>query len=84
MDIRMDLLERIFLWLGDVYDAHISERVYKEAFSHDRSREIILSGSGKDFDSDIVEAFVSSEDEFIAIGKRYVDTEKETISLTNR
>lgn len=72
------------LALGDVYDAHISERVYKEAFSHDRSREIILSGSGKNFDPDIVEAFVSSEDEFIAIGKRYVDIEKETISLTKR
>lgn len=72
------------LALGDVYDAHISERVYKEAFSHDRSREIILSGSGKNFDSDIVEAFVSAEDEFIAIGKRYVDTEKETTFLSKR
>jgi putative two-component system response regulator len=69
------------LALGDVYDAHISKRVYKEAFSHAKSREIILSGSGKDFDPDIVEAFVSSEDEFITIGKRYVDTEKETASL---
>jgi len=65
------------LALGDVYDAHISKRVYKEAFSHSESREIILSGSGKRFDPDIVEAFVSLEDEFIAISKRYVDTEKE-------
>jgi putative two-component system response regulator len=69
------------LALGDVYDAHISKRVYKEAFSHSESREIILSGSGKRFDPDIVEAFVSSEDEFIAISKRYIDTEKETASL---
>ncbi len=72
------------LALGDVYDAQTSERVYKEAFSHAMSRDIILSGSGKNFDPDIVEAFVSSEDEFIAISKRYVDTEKETISLTKR
>ncbi|MEE8189974.1 MAG: HD domain-containing phosphohydrolase [Candidatus Scalindua sediminis] len=72
------------LALGDVYDAQTSERVYKEAFSHAMSREIILSGSGKNFDPDIVEVFVSSEDEFIAIGKRYVDIEKETISLTKR
>jgi putative two-component system response regulator len=69
------------LALGDVYDAQTFERVYKEAFSHSESREIILSGSGERFDPDIVEAFVSSEDEFIAIGKRYVDTEKETTSL---
>ncbi|KKM82381.1 hypothetical protein LCGC14_1320200 [marine sediment metagenome] len=72
------------LALGDVYDAQTSERVYKEAFSHDRSREIILSGSGKNFDSDIVEAFVSAEDEFIAISKRYVDIEKETTFLSKR
>jgi putative two-component system response regulator len=69
------------LALGDVYDAHISKRIYKEAFSHAKSREIILSGSGKNFDPDVVEAFISSEDEFIAISKRYVDTEKETVSL---
>jgi response regulator RpfG family c-di-GMP phosphodiesterase len=67
--------------LGDVYDAHISKRVYKDAFSHSESREIILSGSGKNFDPDIVDAFISSENEFIAISKRYVDTEKETSSL---
>ncbi|MFQ5714936.1 MAG: response regulator [Candidatus Scalinduaceae bacterium] len=72
------------LALGDVYDAQTTERVYKEAFSHAMSREIILSGSGKDFDSDVVEAFVSAEDEFIAIGKRYVDTEKETTFLSKR
>jgi putative two-component system response regulator len=72
------------LALGDVYDAQTSERVYKEAFSHAMSREIILSGSGKNFDPDIVEAFVSSEDEFIAIGKRYVDTKKETTFLSKR
>jgi putative two-component system response regulator len=67
--------------LGDVYDAHISKRVYKDAFSHSESREIILSGSGKNFDPDIVDTFISSENEFIAISKRYVDTEKETASL---
>ncbi len=72
------------LALGDVYDAHISKRVYKEAFSHAKSREIILNGSGKDFDPDIVKAFVSAEDEFIAISKRYVDTEKETVFLAKR
>ncbi len=69
------------LALGDVYDATISKRVYKEAFSHSESREIILNGSGKNFDPDIVDAFISSEDEFIAISKRYVDTEKDTTSL---
>lgn len=72
------------LALGDVYDAHISKRVYKEAFSHNKSREIILRGSGKNFDPDIVEAFISSEDEFIAISRRYVDNEKETTSLAKK
>lgn len=66
--------------LGDVYDALTSKRCYKDAFSHTRSREIILAGCGKHFDPDIVDAFVSSEDEFISIRESYVDTESEAMS----
>ncbi|NMT18556.1 HD domain-containing protein, partial [Vibrio parahaemolyticus] len=33
--------------LADVYDALISKRVYKPAFSHEKAREIILEGRGK-------------------------------------
>ncbi len=50
--------------LADVYDALTSARPYKEAFSHDKAREIILSGSGQHFDPDIVDVFLRHEKEF--------------------
>ena len=59
--------------LADVYDALTSKRVYKEAFPHERSRSILLEDSGKSFDPEIVDAFVSTEKEFIAIRKEYRD-----------
>jgi putative two-component system response regulator len=42
----------------DVYDALISERVYKPAFTHESAVSIIREGSGSQFDPDIVEAFL--------------------------
>ncbi|HEX3871952.1 MAG TPA: HD domain-containing phosphohydrolase [Pirellulales bacterium] len=56
--------------LADVYDALTTARVYKPAYSHDVARSIILEGRGKHFDPDIVEAFLTSEQEFVAIHHR--------------
>ena len=61
------LCARIFA-IADVYDALISKRVYKKAFSHDVAKSIILEKPGEQFDPDIVEAFVRCEEEFQAIG----------------
>lgn len=55
------------LAVGDVYDALTSKRCYKEAFSHERSRDIILEGRGTAFDPAIVDAFLEAEEEFKAI-----------------
>lgn len=52
--------------LADVYDALMSKRVYKEPFSHDIARSIIIEEKGKHFDPDIVEAFLQNEDAFVA------------------
>ncbi len=57
--------------LADVYDALTSRRVYKEAFTHDLARSMIVSGSGSHFDPDIVNAFLACEDQFIAIRRQY-------------
>ena len=62
--------------LADVYDALRSKRVYKEAFSHEKSREIIIDGKGSHFDPDIVEAFLAVEDEFIRVANTYLDNEE--------
>ena len=45
--------------VADVYDALTSKRVYKEAYSPEKSREIIRSEAGAHFDPVIVEAFES-------------------------
>ncbi len=50
--------------LADVYDALTSVRIYKEAFSHQKAKEIITSESGKHFDPEIVEAFLAHEATF--------------------
>jgi putative two-component system response regulator len=60
--------------LADVYDALISERVYKTAFSHDTAREIILEGRGTQFDPEIVDAFLRCEKEFIATHQQFMES----------
>jgi len=61
------------LALADVYDALTSKRCYKEGFSHARSLEIIIDGSGKHFDPDVVDAFVKTQNDFVSIKERYLD-----------
>ncbi len=53
--------------LVDVYDALTSKRSYKEAFSHETAREIIVSSRATHFAPDVVDAFLQSEDQFIRI-----------------
>lgn len=50
--------------VADVYDAVTTKRPYKEPFSHERACKIITDSSGKQFDPDVVEAFVATECEF--------------------
>ena len=59
--------------LADVYDALISRRVYKPAFSPDTAREMILAERGQHFDPAVVDAFIDCEAEFTAIARRYAD-----------
>ena len=53
--------------VADVYDALTTKRVYKPAFSHEKSRGIILEGCGTQFDPEIVAAFVAREEDFIRV-----------------
>jgi len=59
--------------LADVYDALITRRVYKPAFSHETAKAIILEGQGSHFDPEIVTAFLNQEETFIQIAERLVD-----------
>ncbi|MDP2561038.1 HD domain-containing phosphohydrolase [Psychrobium sp. 1_MG-2023] len=59
--------------LADVYDALLSKRVYKPAFSHLQAKEIILKGDGQHFDPRVVEAFLACEEIFIDIANNFKD-----------
>ncbi|MDM5088644.1 two-component system response regulator [Aeromonas bestiarum] len=59
--------------LADVFDALISVRVYKAAMPYDEARTLILTGSGQHFDPDVVAAFDSHFEQFVAIAERYKD-----------
>lgn len=61
--------------VADVYDALTSKRVYKEAYSHDITREMILQKSGTHFDPHVAEAFVACESQFIAIAEQFREQE---------
>lgn len=50
--------------LSDVYDALRSKRVYKEAFSHEKSLEIITTNRGSHFDPVLVDIFIDYNEEF--------------------
>jgi len=62
--------------VADVYDALISKRVYKEAFSHEKARQIITEWQGMNFDPNVVEAFFAIEDEFLEIAGEFQDNEE--------
>ncbi|CAA0125081.1 Cyclic di-GMP phosphodiesterase [BD1-7 clade bacterium] len=59
--------------VADVYDALISKRVYKPAFSHDKAKDIIVEGRGSHFDPLIVQAFLECEGDFKSIAATYKD-----------
>lgn len=59
--------------LADVFDALVSERSYKPAFSLENATRIILENRGTHFDPDIVDAFVKRADDFKALVQRYRD-----------
>ena len=67
---EIPLASRIFA-LPDVYDALVSKRPYKEPFTHDRARNIILDGKGTHFDPLVVDAFLTCEEDFEDIHQRF-------------
>ena len=61
--------------VADVYDALISERVYKRAMPHDQAVGIIFQGRGSHFDPDLVDAFIEIQFDIQAIAQRFADSE---------
>ena len=61
--------------IADVYDALITDRVYKSGVPHDKAVAIIFQQRDGHFDPDMVDAFIEIQDEFFAIARRYADTD---------
>jgi len=65
--------------IADVYDALISERPYKRAFTHEEAIKIICEGAGTQFDPTLVEVFLRISDEFNEIAKKHKEKASESI-----
>jgi putative two-component system response regulator len=65
------------LAIADVYDALISDRVYKAGVPHDQAVATIFQGRASHFDPDMVDAFIEIQDEFSAIAERFSDTDED-------
>jgi HD-GYP domain-containing protein (c-di-GMP phosphodiesterase class II) len=59
--------------VADVYDALISKRVYKHAFTHEEAKAIIVQGRGSHFDPGMVDAFLACEGAFRQIAAEHRD-----------
>lgn len=59
--------------VADVFDALISPRVYKPAFSVEKARTIMAEQRGRHFDPDLLDSFLDGFDEFCAIAREHPD-----------
>jgi putative two-component system response regulator len=57
--------------VADVFDALTSERPYKKAWELEEAVDFLLAGRGTHFDSDCVQAFLTSWEEVLDIHTRY-------------
>ena len=63
--------------LADVYDALISKRAYKEEWNEATVLDYIREQSGKQFDPEVVDAFIAKYEIVCAIRNRYADADAE-------
>lgn len=74
--------------IADVYDALVSERIYKKAFSHEKAMEMILNGECGAFNPLLLECLVEIQDriktELDSNGSVKKETYKKTIQEIER
>lgn len=62
-------LEARIMAIADVYDALVSKRVYKDAFTFDDANKIILDGMGSQFDPGLKKYYLAAKDKIEAFYK---------------
>lgn len=66
-------VEARIMALADVFDALVSKRCYKDAFSYDQAFEIIEKDSGTHFDAQLAKVFISCRPELEDYYNKYVE-----------
>jgi putative two-component system response regulator len=66
--------------VADVYDALITRRVYKPAFTHEESVDIITRGSGTHFDPEVCNAFTQIHQRFREISIEFADSPEDEVA----
>jgi response regulator RpfG family c-di-GMP phosphodiesterase len=66
-------IEARIMTLADIYDALLSERVYKPAFSYGQAKAEIGAYSGSRFDPDIVAVMIANIGRFEAIHQKFME-----------
>ncbi len=61
--------------VADVFDALTTRRVYKEGMSIENASQYIQQHSGSQFDPQVVDAFLTSKEQFSAIALQYADSQ---------
>lgn len=61
--------------VADVYDAMVSNKVYKAGITHAQAVEQICAERGAQFDPQVVDAFVACAAEIEQVARRHADTE---------
>lgn len=83
--------DQITIWaqvvsLADVYDALISERVYKPSYSHEKAVKMILNGECGAFNPELLQCFIAVADALDTQVHQYKDQERgaaeESFSVT--
>jgi response regulator RpfG family c-di-GMP phosphodiesterase len=64
--------------IADVYDALVSERVYKSAVPHEKAVAIIVGEKGMHFDPDLVDVFETVASRFNEIHREFMDVRNPT------
>jgi response regulator RpfG family c-di-GMP phosphodiesterase len=67
--------------IADVFDALVSVRPYKNAWTPEEARQEILAQRGKQFDPQLVDLFDANFDAFLAVMARYPDPDENAAEL---
>jgi putative two-component system response regulator len=63
--------------VADVYDALISNKIYRQGVSHEAAVGIVFGERAQHFDPDVVDAFMELTLEFEDVSRRFSDTDRD-------